>query len=395
MNKKRLIIIGVILLCSAALLIVLLSKNNNGTTTQTSPEQQLQEGTANTTVSIEVPTENPSAGVYEIKSTPSDEKADEALYAKIASLNTALDSYYKNNSNKLLSVYGLMFSDEGDFTVSASTVAKAADIDLGQDIDDFADILYIKASDLENYEGMSVSSSSSNLLEPFTAYNSADGYIISSSKHKGGIITREQYRSLLGSYATDHGTVRNPDDEDEDYLDIAAVAATALKDGKHDIKYIACDDKYAVAVIGGLVNPDNIKEYVLTKKPGGWSIAMDITDSVYPRQEVNNTFPDMELGLLPKYTIAQFGDIKTGFDEYEQSLIKLGMITEEDLPETYSCGAGRFVYIELSSGKKLLGYVNDQNKLEFYEVKDTNQAISAMLQVHEAPPIFILRYSSE
>ena len=143
-----------------------------------------------------------------------------------------------------------------------------------------------------------------------------------------------------------------------------------------------------------MTEKNNIKQYVLTNKPGGWSVIMDgLESSLTPRYDVNRAYPDMELGLLPKYTIAEFGPIQTGFVKYEQSLISLGLITEDDMPEVYSCGAGKFAYIEMTSGKKLLGVVNDSNQLEFYEVGSTNEAISAMLQFQDVPPLFILHYN--
>lgn len=395
MNKKNAVIgsICALLIAGVAGAGVWYSNNNETAKERAGLENKLQSG-ENTTVNVEVPTENPSAGVYEIKSTPSDEAVDEALYEKIATLNAAADSYYEKNRSSLLCVYGLMYSDKDNYSVSASKVAADAGITVDENIDDYTDVLLIKPSDLSQFDGIDLKREKDNTLKPFIAYNSINGYIISSIDDKGGILTKAQYKSLLGTYATDHGNVKNPSNTDEEYLDIAATVATAFGEHEFDIKYIACDDKYAVAVIGGISEPNNIKEYVLIKKPGGWSIYIDkLETAAYPRQEVNGLAPDMELGLLPKYTIAQFGEIKTGFVEYEQSLVKLGLIGQEDMPETYSCGAGRFAYIELTSGKKLLGIVNESKQLEFYEVNNTNEAINAMLKVEEKPPVFILHYN--
>lgn len=396
MNKKKMIAAGIGVICLAGVIGagVWYSNNNETAKKRAEMEIELQNATEQTTIEVEVPTENPSAGVYEIKTTPSDESVDEALYAKIAQLNTAAKTYFENNRSKLLSVYGLMYSDEDSFTVSASTVAKAAGVDVGEDIDDYADILMVRPSDLAKFDSLKISKERETSLKPFTAYNSSEGYIISSADDKGGVLTKDEYKKLLGTYATDHGSISNPDSKSELYLDIAASAATAFDENEYDIKYLACDDMYAVVVIGGITEPNNIKEFVLVKKPGGWSVTLDGVESfTMPRQSVNDKIPDMELGLLPKYTIAAYGDIKSGFVEFEQSLIKLGMISEDDMPETYSCGAGRFAYIELSSGKKLLGIVNSEKKLEFIQVGSTNEAIAAMLKVDEKPPAFILKYS--
>lgn len=391
MNKKNAIITSVAAVCvvGAIGVGVWYSQNNETAQKRAEIEEQIQEAT---TANVEVPTENPSAGIYEIKTMPSQEAVDETLYNKIASLNNAAKTYFDKNDASLLCVYGLMYSDETDFTVSASEVAESTGLTVDDNIDDYADILLIRPSDLAQFDSVELRSDTDTTLKPFTAYNSSEGYIISSYEDEGGILTMEEYRNLLGTYASDHGNIVNATEDDETYWDI--VAATDFDDTHYDIKYVAYDEKYAVAVIGGMTEKNNIKQYVLIKKPGGWSVIMDnLESSLTPRYDVNRSYPDMELGLLPMYTIAEFGTIKTGFVEYEQSLIELELITEDDMPEVYSCGAGKFVYIEMTSGKKLLGVVNDSNQLEFYEVGSTNEAISAMLQFQETPPLFILHYN--
>lgn len=391
MNKKNAIITSVAAVCvvGAIGVGVWYSQNNETAQKRAEIEEQIQEAT---TANVEVPTENPSAGIYEIKTTPSQEAVDEALYSKIASLNNSAKTYFDENDTSLLCVYGLMYSDETDFTVSASEVAESTGLTVDDNIDDYADILLIRPSDLAQFDSVELRNDTDTTLKPFTAYNSSEGYIISSYEDEGGILTMEEYRNLLGTYASDHGNIVSATEDDETYWDI--VAATDFDDTHYDIKYVAYDEKYAVAVIGGMTEKNNIKQYVLIKKPGGWSVIMDnLESSLTPRYDVNRSYPDMELGLLPMYTIAEFGTIKTGFVEYEQSLIELGLITENDMPEVYSCGAGKFVYIEMTSGKKLLGVVNDSNQLEFYEVGSTNEAISAMLQFQETPPLFILHYN--
>ncbi len=391
MNKKNAAITSVIAVCLIGAIGggVWYSQNNETAQKRAEIEQQIQEAT---TANVEVPTENPSAGVYEIKTTPSNEAVDDALYAKIAKLNTAAKTYFDKNDKSLLCAYGLMYSDDSDFTVSASQVAESEGIEVDSDIDDYADILLVRPSDLAQFESIELKNDSDTSLKPFTAYNSSKGYIISSYEDKGGILSLDQYRSLLGSYASDHGSIVTASNDDETYWDI--VAATDFKDTQYDAKYVAYDEKYAVAVIGGMTEKNNIKQYVLTKKPGGWAVIMDgLETSLTPRYDINRAYPDMDLGLLPVYTIAEYGNISTGFVEYEQSLIDLGLLKSDDMPETYSCGAGKFAYIEMTSGKKLLGVVNDSNQLEFYEVANTNEAISAMLKFQDTPPFFILHYN--
>lgn len=86
---------------------------------------------------------------------------------------------------------------------------------------------------------------------------------------------------------------------------------------------------------------------------------------------MNERYPDMELGLLPIYNIKDYGTIVTGFDDYVSSLVSLGMIKDGDMKQgAYECGAGNFVYIEpKATGKRLIGHVNSQNKLEFSKLQ--------------------------
>ena len=107
MNKKNAIIASVAAVCvvGAIGVGVWYSQNNETAQKRAEIEEQIQEAT---TANVEVPTENPSAGIYEIKTTPSQEAVDEALYSKIASLNNAAKTYFDENDTSLLCVYGLM-----------------------------------------------------------------------------------------------------------------------------------------------------------------------------------------------------------------------------------------------------------------------------------------------
>ena len=179
MNKKNAAITSVIAVCLIGAIGggVWYSQNNETAQKRAEIEQQIQEAT---TANVEVPTENPSAGVYEIKTTPSNEAVDDALYAKIAKLNTAAKTYFDKNDKSLLCAYGLMYSDDSDFTVSASQVAESEGIEVDSDIDDYADILLVRPSDLAQFESIELKNDSDTSLKPFTAYNSSKGYIISS-----------------------------------------------------------------------------------------------------------------------------------------------------------------------------------------------------------------------
>jgi hypothetical protein len=347
---------------------------------------------SNSTANVEVPTENISEGIYEIKNTPSDEAVDETLYAKIATLNAAADKYYKANFDDIISAYGIMTSIEDSYQISASKIVEGTELADDTNLDTYVDVLLIRPSDLASFDGADVKDISDKQLKAFTAYHTTDGYIVSSSKDNGAILTTDRYKSLLGMYATDHGNIVLPVSTQEEYLDI--VASVPFDDNSFDVKYVAHDDLYAVVVIGGLTNQANIKEYMLVQKPGGWSVAIDGLESeASPLKVINSSYPDFDSGILPNYTIASYGTAETGFDSYVQQLISAGQLSQSDLPITYSCGAGRFIYFELNSGKKYIGYVDENKKLTFHETDSVNSAVSYMTSVEDVPPLFILKYN--
>ena len=163
-----------------------------------------------------------------------------------------------------------------------------------------------------------------------------------------------------------HGEIKNPKKGEDEYN--AIIKASGVS-GNIDVKHIACDNKYAVLVVGSLDDPTDIKEFAFLNDNGKWGIiANDLATVANAKQYMNERYPDMELGLLPIYNIKDYGTIVTGFDDYISSLVSLGMIKDGDMKQgAYDMnGAGNFVYIEpKATGKRLIGHVNSQNKLEF------------------------------
>lgn len=208
------------------------------------------------------------------------------------------------------------------------------------------------------------------------------------------MLTAQQYQQLVGMYSFEHGEIKNPKKGEDEYN--AIIKASGVS-GNIDVKHIACDNKYAVLVVGSLDDPTDIKEFAFLNDNGKWGIiANDLATVANAKQYMNERYPDMELGLLPIYNIKDYGTIVTGFDDYISSLVSLGMIKDGDMKQgAYECGAGNFVYIEpKATGKRLIGHVNSQNKLEFFEASSLEEAISIMLQKEKNPPVFILKFDN-
>lgn len=340
--------------------------------------------------------EQAGENAIEVKDEPSNLEVNEEVYGVMSQINEACYNYYNNgNENKnLISVYGYLYDDGAEDIVTAEGLLEAGVISCDDEYTNM-DILLIKPSSLSIYEGIDINIGD-NELELYTALKLKDGYLISSYNNKGGILTTEQYKELLFSYVYEHGAIKNPKSGDAVYEDIMSVVAKESGFNKFDVKHIACDDLYAAVVVGDGNNSVDIREYVLTKIDSSWEIILSGLEKEKDiRWLVNYNYPDMELGLLPKYTIAEYGTVKQGFNPYIESLIELGMVSDGDLPEIYSCGVGKFVYFQFESGKKLLGCVDDNNKLEFFEVGDTEEAIKYMLSYQDTPPVFILKFEEK
>lgn len=323
----------------------------------------------------------------------------------INEFNTACENYVDENADKLfLSVYGYLYDNENMVTVEE--IEKFSQKKFSKEIRQ-SDILYIKPSDLlsyvqtlDNYKDRNFDVKDDNLLCVFTAMYTKQGVVISSVPYRGGTLTQEEFKNFILKYNLQHGEVINPAKNSEQYNDILKIASDYIG-LELDVKYMACNDKYAAIVVNNKEDITDIREFVLIKDElNNWSVAISELEMEKEKNNkliVNQKFPDFELGLLPKYNIALYGEIRTGFDNLAQMIIQQGIVAEGS-NLTYSCGVGSFVYFEFDSGAKILGLVNENKELESYEVKNNEEAIKYMIayiknmNLDIEPPAFILKY---
>ena len=320
----------------------------------------------------------------------SDTELTDDMKASISDINAALDSYLAaNKKNKnLITEYGFLYNTDENKNMTVKDLVDEGVINAEGDIVDYTDIIYIRACDLAAYADNIDENDES--LQVFTAYNSKDGYFVSNDLYsEGATLSQKDYEALIMSYKFTHGEITNPKRGSTDYEGI--MAATGF-DGEYDVKHMACDDKYAVAVVGSLDDTTVVKEYVCVLDNGTWTLGMEgLEESDSPMYDVNMKYPTMELGLLPKYTIANYEKPKNHFTAYEAPLVQLKLIKEKDVPASYDCGTGKFAYMEFGD-TKLIGCVNEENKLEFYPVNSVEEAIAYMLQYDDDPPVFIINF---
>ena len=320
----------------------------------------------------------------------SDKAITDELKGELSALNTMLDNYMASRSREkcLITEYGFLYDDKAGNNITVKDLVKNGDVQVSEDVMNYTDILYIRASDLAAYAKNI--DENDNKLQLFTAYNSSDGYFVSNDMYsEGALISQKDYEALVMGYKFTNGEIRNPKRGDVDYDGIIDAVGVS---GEFDVKHIACDNKYGVAVVGSLDDTKQVREYVCVLDNGKWTLGLDgLESSETPRYDVNMKYPNMELGLLPKYTIAKYGEIQNGFAKYEPALVKLGLVKEKDLPASYDCGVGKFLYMEFGQ-TRLIGCVGLENKLEFYPVSSVEEAIAYMLKYDDDPPVFIINF---
>ena len=229
----------------------------------------------------------------------------------------------------------------------------------------------------------------------YTAVDTNEGILLT-SKNGSGIITKDQYRDLILKYSPDNnGEPINPKIGSSEYSEITKAITKATGFSDYEIRHLACNDKYAVFVIGYPPKPDFIKECAMEKQNGTWKITyMGIEAKKNAIAEINEKYPDFDMALYPVYSIydyiTQYG-LTTEAPNTEKMLKEKGLLTDADLPAAYVCGTGNFIYIEGAAGTKILGYKNASKQLEGFKVNNTFEAIAIMREKEENPPVFIIK----
>ncbi len=387
--QTALVVIGCIAAAVVVGCIIYSGISNKGGGSEFVPEEQGTEITTNEeTEGTETVTEEPVT--EEIIVGLSDTVLTDDMKAELENINEKILNYISSNSKKtsFITEYGFLYDDTAKNNVTVKDLVKNGYVDASEDIVEYTDIIYVCASDVAKYaENIDANDTK---LQVFTAYNSKDGYFVSNDFYsEGAMLEKSEYEELILSYSFAHGEVHTPKRGESEFENIMS----AIGFGEDfDVKHLACDNNYACAVLGSLSDTRIVKEYVLTKQDGQWKVAIDkLEESEDPRKEVNMKFPKMELGLLPKYVIAQHGELQNGFSKYETALVQLGMVKKDELPATYDCGADGFTYMEFGD-TKLLGRVNDEHKMEFVPVDSTEEAIANMLAYNDDPPVYIINF---
>lgn len=320
---------------------------------------------------------------------------NDALYGYVGELNQKLQAYYEDNydSGRLVSVYGYMYDADTSLPVETEAVLD----DVPEELK-YVNLLLIKPGDFQYLEDAEYDVDIMiEDLTPFTSVLTDQGYLISSAEYAGGILSEDDYRTLILRYSCDHGEIYTPEKDSSTYTTIYKKIVDEWGDeGTVDIKYMGFDEKYGVAVANLVESPTEFKEYLFMKSGSSWAIKYkQLAKKVNVKQFVNEKYPDMDLALLPYYNLALYDDFKTGLTGYYNAITEnkeLG-VEEADLVNVYCLYSDGFLYYEFANEKRVLGHVDDSGVLTFYKVNSTDEAVALMASLTDNPPVFIIKFS--
>ncbi|MCD7905943.1 MAG: hypothetical protein LUG24_10410 [Clostridiales bacterium] len=383
--------------CCVIIICVILFVVINGTSTGeidkdvTVVEEEEEETT------VEETTEGTTAEIIDISVEPVE--LNEELYGYIDTLNTNLRNYFDENydSGKIITVYGYMYDTDTNLPVETEEIYGGEVPEVLKDVN----LLYIKSGDFDYIDNIDSLDIDVDLydenLSPFTSILTTEGYLISSDQYPGGILSEDDYRTLIMRYNLDHGDIYTPDENSSNYTIIYNLISKEWGDDyTPDIKYMGIDDKYGVAVANVLESPTEFKEFLFMKSGSSWAVrSKELANKDNVKQFVNEKYPDMDLSLLPVYDLSEYNDFKTDLYGYYDSIVELSDlgVTEEDLPAVYCLYSSGFIYYEFAESKRVLGYIDSEGALTFYKIGSVNEAVAAMADLSDNPPVFIIKFS--
>ncbi len=307
--------------------------------------------------------------------------------------NKNLDDYYMQtwDNNKFLSSYSYLVKNDGT-EVTLDDIEKSLNYEVTEDLKDVS-IHFVKPKALKPYLKDKILDDDPEVLTVYSALPVDGGMYISSKFDEGGFLSEKEYKQFVMDHSWEHGKTKTPLKDEKEYN--AILKAVAEKDKSLEggnVKYIACDDKYAMIVISSKDDPAYIKQYALQKnEDNSYKVIIEDLQARDNKIFVNYAYTDFELSMLPPYEIYKYNNITSDLS-YVIDLLKQSGEINNDEEVVYSCGANNFYYLEFKSNLKLLLYVNEDSKMDIYEVDNFKTALSQMTKLEDNPPVFILNF---
>ncbi len=302
-------------------------------------------------------------------------------------------TYYTENymKTRIITKNGYLYNKAADFYVNVDYLYQREDLETKYRYAD-AKVLLVYGSDMSQYEELKIGERDMDLTA-FAAlkHPTEDKYLIASSNGSGGVLPGDKYRSLLGKYSQNHGTIRRLYASSPEYERI--INFIRLYDGNYDkyfVRSVVADDKYAMVTLSDQKNSSDLKQYILVNDNNFWEVVMEgIADEPRPIIAVNKKLPDFNLNMLPKYCIYDYrNSIMNSFGEVVQLMVSNNYIGSlGDI--YYIAGAEDYCYAVTVTGVKYLGRLTD-GSWQLQRVDSSYEAQTKMTADNSAAPTFIL-----
>ncbi len=259
----------------------------------------------------------------------------------------------------------------------------------------YGHILYIFSDDLKDFPTLRISDNKE--LEVFYAYETEEGYAISSSLSGGGIITKEEFESLIGYYTSRHSEIVKPGINDPEFMELNFMSMmsmaedTSSTETEVDTRFLQYDDIYAVVVTSLRGTPNDVQALLYEKVLDRWLLiekGFNYEPNYY--KYINNKYPLFNIKLLPEYDLDENSDADyiTNMTPIVDGMLSVNQISQQDLPLIYGLGVGGCYYLEFTSGQAFVG-VDNGSGITTYPVRTTAE-VDAILNEHVRRPPYII-----
>ena len=252
-------------------------------------------------------------------------------------------------------------------------------------------ILYLKPSDLAQFEQLEIEMSKG--LRILAAYETREGFAIASSDNIVGILPREDLSRLMEKYVVSNGEIIRPTLGSDTYENIFRTIRNYKGLSKElNVRYIAANDEFAVVIISEKGISSALEFYVLRKSNSDFEVVTkDLQNEKSIPISINQKFPNFDYALLPQFNLNDMNNVRDSFPELLNILRDREIITQTDGQPIFTSASNGFAYFEFESGRKLLGYLNQNNEWEINLVSNYYEAEILMQKFDAMAPSYILR----
>ncbi|MCL2699437.1 MAG: hypothetical protein FWE68_03915 [Defluviitaleaceae bacterium] len=325
-------------------------------------------------------------------------RRDDEVWALTENLAVTMHDYYERNSRSrvILSKNGYMynFPARSYYTPRSFTRIESMNQEYA---DEQALLLFMRPSSLAVF--LPDAGLDGNELTLFCGYETRAGITIAGREGRLGIISRENFQTLLAEYSDERGGVRRHRRDSPEFTEIVRAAGRFKNNFERtpedfDVRYLASDSKYAFVVLSERHSPAVLEMFVLLSGPDGWRVDFSGFENMFMYQKkVNARYPDFNIGMLPPFNLYYAAQtIRSDVTPLIEAMRVQGVITEEDGDAVFATGTEKFCYMEFENGRKLLAvFTGHETGWMVYTAEDSWHAEVIMATYETDPPTFILK----